>query len=254
MFSTKAFVLAALAAVAYAAPKPCSPTPTLPLTGGATELPAPPSGLVLKRIAVGHGIQNYSCSAAPTATPDAKGALAVLYDVTSLYPGTPHTGLSTLSKFNALTTTILHTLNIPLNFLNPDAAIPGVVLSSKLINTTPSPFTAPADITLGTQKIKFLGRHYFDNSGTPTFDLSEAGLKANVVKLAGAPVPVGADAGTLGTGAVAWLQLGDSGKGLSVGLNQVYRVITAGGVAEACSVTGESVTSVPYTAFYWFYG
>lgn len=85
------------------------------------------------------------------------------------------------------------------------------------------------------------------------FDLNAVGLKASVIKLAGADAPAKADKGPLNTGAVAWLQLGDSNKGLSQGLNQVYRVITAGGGAQSCAVAGVGVHSVPYTTYYWFY-
>lgn len=219
----------------------------------ATELPAPPANLVLKKIAIGHGIQNYSCTADLTKPADAKGALAVLYDVTSLYPGNPK-GLSQ-AAFEALTTTVLWTQPIPLNLVNPQAAKPGVVLASKEYAATSKPFKAPADIKVGnTPPLKFLGRHYFDGSGTPTFDLSEAKLRAGVGKTGEANVPANADKGPLKTGAVKWLQLSDTGLGLSKGVTVVYRVITAGGVAESCTTTNGGTGSVPYTAFYWFYG
>lgn len=251
MVSATAFILAAFTAGAYALPK-CRPTPTLPSTG-ANDLPLPLAGLVLKKIALGHGIQNYTCSATnPSATADAKGALAVLYDVTPLYPGTPKTGLD---SFSTLTTTVIHSQDIPLNLANPDAAIAGFEGTSLDYLAKPSPFIAPADLDLGTTTLKFLGHHYFDKDSTPTFDLFKAGLKASVVKQTSTPVPAGADAGPLGTGAVAWLLLKDSEKGLSNGVSLVYRVITAGGNPELCKDTGlGSVTSVPYTAFYWFYG
>ena len=274
MFSTKFLILATLAAVASAAPKPCKPTPTLPSTGGtytqrstafaenssadiwqlpASELPAVPSNLVLKKIILGHGIQNYSCPADPTATPEAKGALAALYDVTHLYPGTPRTGL-TQAGFDTLTTTALWTQDIPLNLVNAAAALASTILPSKNYAATTDPFQAPEDIVLGNSQLKYAGHHYFDQTGTPNFDLPAAGLKAHVVKKAGVPVPAGADPGPLKTGAVQWLLLGDSGLGLSKGVNMVYRVITAGGVGESCATTGEGQGSVPYTAFYWFYG
>lgn len=66
--------------------------------------------------------------------------------------------------------------------------------------------------------------------------------------------PEGADKGILGTGAVDWLELGDSGIGLSDGLSVVYRVITAGGAPQPCSVVGPGEQSVPYTTYYWLYG
>ncbi|KAK0653015.1 hypothetical protein B0T16DRAFT_109898 [Cercophora newfieldiana] len=256
MFSTKSFVLAALAAVASAAPG-CAPpkaTPTLPLTGGASELPAPPSNLVLKKIILGHGIQNYSCADA-AATPEAKGALAALYDITALYPSKQPGALS-IDAFNALTTKTLWQEDVPLNLVNTAAAVAGAVLSSKEYGATTSPFQAPADLKLaGLAPIKYAGRHYFDSTGTPNFDLIGPGnLKAHVVKKAGVAVPANADKGPLKTGAVQWLQLGDSGLSVSNGISQVYRVVTAGGVAESCTTTGAGLASVPYTAQYWFYG
>ncbi|KAK0619209.1 hypothetical protein B0T14DRAFT_537089 [Immersiella caudata] len=257
MLSTKSFLLAALAAVASAAPgcKPPKATPTLPLTGGASELPAAPSNLVLKKIILGHGIQNYSCAADPTATPVAKGALAALYDITPLYPNGKPQSLS-IDGFNALTSTVLWTQDLPLNLGNPAAAVAGAVLSSTQYGATTSPFKAPKDLTIpNLAPLKYAGRHYFDSTGTPNFDLTGPGnLKAHVVKKDGVAVPAGADKGPLNTGAVQWLLLGDSDLGISNGVKLVYRVVTAGGVAESCSTTGEGLSSVPYTAQYWFYG
>lgn len=70
--------------------------------------------------------------------------------------------------------------------------------------------------------------------------------------------PTDSDAGLLDTKAVDWLQLADNGRGLSKGITNVYRVVTAGGGAQACSVSGATETgevfSVPYAAQYWFYG
>lgn len=129
------------------------------------------------------------------------------------------------------------------------------MLPSKSYVATTSPFKPKANLKIAnTPTLKFLGHHYFDSDGVPVFDLVEAGLKAHVSRLDGVPAPASADKGPIGTGAVAWLQLGDSGKGKSVGLQQVYRVITSGGAAEACAVAGEGVASVPYTTFYWFFG
>jgi len=204
---------------------------------------------------LGHGIQNYSCSANTTEAPEAKGALAVLYDITALYPGTPRSGLPSIQAFNALTTRVLWTSNLPLNFLNVSAAASGIILPSKDYAATATPFQLPKDLTLDNlAPIKYAGHHYFDSTTTANFDLISPGnLKAHVVKKASVAVPASADKGLLKTGAVQWLQLGDSGLGISHGLNQVYRVVTAGGIGESCAVAGKSFGSVPYTAQYWFY-
>lgn len=56
--------------------------------------------------------------------------------------------------------------------------------------------------------------------------------------------------GPAGAGAVDWLQLQD--KGGSIGIAEVYKVVTAGGAAPTiCTTTG--VVTVPYAAEYWFY-
>lgn len=265
MVSTKSLFVAAFAA-AFAAVVPvasaCGPTvtPTLPQTGEGmsangelnyiltddgkgTELGAPAASLVLKNIAIGHGIQNYSCVDA-TGDPSATGALAVLYDATGLYPGTARTGISQ-QIWDDLPSHLLWNKPLPLNKL----------ASSKYGANGANPFPPPANLRLrGLPTIDFLGHHYFDPGSIPTFDLSAAGLKASVKKLNGINAPSYADKGIVGSGAVQWLQLGDSGNGHSRGLSMVYRVATAGGVAQACLVTGVGVQSVPYTAFYWFYG
>ncbi|EJT76449.1 hypothetical protein GGTG_06368 [Gaeumannomyces tritici R3-111a-1] len=257
-------LFAALVAIVSASPcrPPPSSKPTLPSTG-TIDLPAPnPSG-TLKAIAVGHGIQNYTC-ANGVATATAAGALAVLYDVTPFYPG----GLNGLSNegFNSLTTAVLWTQDVPLNLVDPAAAKPGTpdapnkgMPPSAYGAAAGNPFRAAADITLGEEMppLKFLGHHYFDAAGAPTFDLSTRNMRFSVGLKESVNQPAESDKGILGTGAVKWLLLNDNGKGQStLGSNsQVYRVITAGGVAQACSTEGAVPKgSVPYTAFYWFYG
>ncbi|KAK4188070.1 hypothetical protein QBC35DRAFT_515061 [Podospora australis] len=243
MLSVKSLLLAALASVAYAAPA-CQPsaTPTIPKTGGATELPVPAANLVLKKIALGHGIQNYTC-ANTSATGVSQGAVAVLYDVTSFYPGTAKSGI-VQKIWDEAPGLVLKLKSLPLN----------IKTGSKYGADPAKPFPKPEDLKVaGFPVAKFLGHHYFDAAGTPMFDLNAVGLQASVTKLLGVDAPAKADKGPLNTGAVAWLQLGDSGKGLSKGLSQVYRVITAGGAAQSCAVAGAGVHSVPYTTYYWFY-
>lgn len=161
---------------------------------------------------------------------------------------------------------------IPLNLINPAAGIP----TSSASTTNPlaetayqadasNPFPNPIpDLALDSQGInaKYLGVHYFDAKSAPTFDLAgganPVGLFFSGAKTGDVKAPTGADKGLLSTGAVDWLQLGDNGRGLSKNVAGVYRVVTAGGVAQACSVSGASdpgeAFSVPYTAQYWFYG
>lgn len=219
----------------------------------------------MKYIAIGHGIQNYTC-ASSDATAVNIGALAVLYDITPLYPGTPTTGLSQ-DAFESLSSTVLWSQAIPLNLVDPAAAratattqqLPETSYQAVVSNPFPSP---AADMSLGSHGVHadFLGHHYFDANSSPTFDLSGSpdGLLLSGTKTGDVKAPADSDTGLLDTGAVDWLQLGDNGRGLSVGVTVAYRVLTAGGVAEACSVSGANpageVFSVPYAAQYWFYG
>lgn len=120
---------------------------------------------------------------------------------------------------------------------------------------TTAPFPAHDDLKglADYPSLKYAGHHFFDSTGTPTFDLDASGMRASVLKTGDVSAPKDADKGVLDTGAVAWLRLTDSKKGESKGVNLVYRVLTAGGNSEGCAVAGTGVQSVPYTAFYWFY-
>lgn len=187
----------------------------------------------------------------------------MLYDITPLYSSPVYANI---------TSTILWEQAIPLNLANPQAAGPFVSASactalseSDYQADTANPFpSSPEDLSLGsgTQAIRarFLGEHYFDAQAAPTFDLSEStdSLFFSGAKTGNVKAPTTADKGLLQTGAVDWLELGDNTRGLSSGVTAVYRVVTAGGVAQACSVSGSSAPgqafSVPYVAEYWFYG
>jgi len=217
-------------------------TPTLPSNGGARELAG--AGSPLKQVLLGHGIQNYTCSA-PGQKATATGALAVLWDIKGLYPGSGPRGLAP-EDWDALTVNVLHSTDMPLN-LAKDAAHPYAA-------DTSAPFPAPADLTAeGIEgPMKFAGHHYFAGA-VPTFDISGTAEKISFSgkKDDGIPAPASADKGITGSGAVDWLQL--STNGASSGASMVYRVLTAGGVAAACTEAGQT-DSVPYTAQYWFYG
>ncbi|KAL2285925.1 hypothetical protein FJTKL_07417 [Diaporthe vaccinii] len=230
---------------------------TLPSTGS-INLPAPDINLTVSYVALGHGIQNYTC-ASENATPLAIGALAVIYDITPLYPGFTSISLSA-EDFTGLSANLLWNSSIPLDLPDAAAKAPGSSFPESQYQADPAnPFPAsPSDLDLDGIKAKFLGFHYFDARSAPTFDLvRSAGLIFSGVKTGAVKAPEDADKGVLATGAVDWLQLGDNGRGLSIDVAQVYRVVTAGGVAQACSVSGvndpDQVLSVPYAAQYWFY-
>lgn len=197
---------------------------------------------MLKKIAVGHGIQNYTCDST-TVNVTSGGALAVLYDITSFYPGTQKTGLSQ-QDWNELPSKLLWRTPLPLNKL----------AGSQYGADPNNAFQPAADLRgPGLPNVKFLGHHYFAPGGIPVFDLSAAGLKATVKKTDGLTAPSSADKGITGSGAVAWLQLVDDGTNGSQGVSVVYRVLTAGGNNKACS-EGAGPQSVPYAAYYWFFG
>ncbi|KAF4977777.1 hypothetical protein FZEAL_5743 [Fusarium zealandicum] len=249
MLTNSLFVLAS-AALALASPlrsygnsgpgctSPTRPTPVLPVNGGATELSTPPSGTTLKHIALGFGIQNYTCAEAGS-KPAAAGAVAMLYDITNLYPSQRRASMDS-DAWASLTATALSSHKVPLN-MNDN----GIGASS----TNPFPAAAPLKLQ-GYSKIPFIGHHYFNANGIPTFDLLKDNQLLLAKKLEGIKAPASASAGPDGTGAVDWLYLGDAGG--SYGVNSVYRVFTAGGSSHGCNAQGSDSTS--YTAMYWFYG
>ncbi|KAL5584047.1 hypothetical protein FOVSG1_015398 [Fusarium oxysporum f. sp. vasinfectum] len=217
---------------------PAKPNPTLPSNGGASELPEPSQGAALKHIALGFGIQNYTCADTDT-TPTPVGALAVLYDVTHLYPGQSHSSL-TQAEWASLPGEVLNTLKVPLN------------LNENGIGASPiKPFPKKQDLKVRSlsKKISYLGHHYFNSVGVPTFDLDKACQLLIAKKIDGIKAPGSSPSGPHGTGAVDWLFLGDAGG--SHGISFVYRVLTASGASHGCKTKG--VDSTSYAAMYWFY-
>jgi hypothetical protein len=189
-----------------------------------TSLPAP-TDLTLKYITIGHGVQNYTCPPNNSAaTPTAIGALATLYDITSLA------------------------------LLSPDliSQLPPLAASLPLTSSFIVPNTPLFLDNIGTFPV--LGGHFFAADATPIFDLFTAGARiaSKVVKKINAP----AESNTRleGTGAVQWLALeAKQGANGTVGLSQVFRVDTAGGNPPATCAGIEGVVSVPYAAAYHFY-
>jgi len=221
--------LAALLQVTSAIPTPvaaeldaeCAPTspvkavtPTVPIDGATSSLPTTNS--TLKFVALGRGIQNYTCTAA-NATPVAVGAIATLFDATSI-ANTDEDGLNAL----------------------PAAAV-----------FEPLP-AAGSSITVSGQTLPVLGNHYFDSVGTPSFVLSAVNMAIFAAKIDSVTAPTDAANGPDGTAAVPWLYLTAKSGYTSVGLTEVYRVETAGGSAfAACTEAGTQ--SIQYSAEYWFY-
>ncbi|KAI1322566.1 hypothetical protein F5Y16DRAFT_386247 [Xylariaceae sp. FL0255] len=248
-FTQSLIVFLSALAVTNAKPparKPCTttsatrPTSTLtesvtyviPSNGGSTPLASPPANSTLQHIAVGQGIQNYTCTTAG-ALGTSKGALAILYDMTALYPGS---GASALSEadFEAFPARVLNTTAQP------------TFDASNLDN--PFPADAALKVPGLATPLQVVGHHYFDSALVPTFDLSPELFKG--VKTTDIPAPADADKGLTGEGAVDWLAL--SSNGASITIDMVYRIFTAGGVSSACTTVGD-IQSVPYTAMYWIY-
>lgn len=187
--------------------------PCLLLILGPTDLPAPNAGLTLQYVAIGRGVQNYTCSAVG-AVPVQQGAKATLFDAT------------TLAKTNE---NLLHT-------------IPAIVVYWPL----------PSDSTAQLYNLPVLGHHYFDSASTPTFDLTAVNKIGFMQKTVGVAAPAGANVGPDKTSAVSWLDLNNKPGYVSKSITQVYRVETAGGNPYAtCNST--DLMEIEYAAEYWFY-
>ncbi|EON63346.1 hypothetical protein W97_02573 [Coniosporium apollinis CBS 100218] len=189
-----------------------------------SSLPPPPSGLVLKRVLLGLGTQNYTCATSTTASaPKSNGALATLHDLSPLL--------------------------LPVKPMTAVAALAPLVPPLALARAAESSYTTAASL-LG---LPSSGTHFFDAAGAPNFVLS-GGAEVFRGKLQ-ARTPAVVPAGGSAAPAVDWLILADAGgsRGSLVG-GVVYRVWTAGGVVPAsCEGLGKEV-GVGYAAVYWVYG
>ncbi|KAK2739077.1 hypothetical protein FQN55_009610 [Onygenales sp. PD_40] len=184
-------------------------------------LPAIPEGQKLLHVAVGRGVQNYTCASSTTDKPKAIGAVATLFNA------------------SCIATTYPYLLTL----------LPNIALQSSNPPLSPTQNLGPNDMTV-------LGYHFFSDGTTAVFDLGEDGF-ADVKKIDAVDAPETAlkGVGDQMTGTVAWLFLqaipGSKGKAKSV-----YRVNTAGGKPpKTCEGQEEgAVISVQYAAEYWFYG
>jgi hypothetical protein len=195
------------------------PISHIPKADPCSLAPLPSTTLTLQYVAVGRGIQNYTC-ASVGAKPASIGAVATLYDATSMAEWS-------------------------LDYVN---SIPGNAVND-------APPAAGHDYTLPSadRGLPLLGHHFFALDGTPTFSLSSVGKLLYGSKNGDVTAPSNSPEGPSGSGAVDWLSLtAKTSYDPSVGLGQVYRVMTAGGNAPAtCPST--DVISVQYSAEYWFY-
>jgi len=185
-------------------------------------LPPPSEGLVLRHVALGRGTQNYTC-ANETAAPEAAGAVAVLFNascIASTYPD--------LAK-------MLSKVSMAFNLTSGEA-------TRKL---------APSNLA-------YSGQHFFvPDKKTPFFNLDSSPRwtlgQAPCAKEANVSAPADAPVGQKGEKAVDWLKLLTK-PGATGGLQEVYRVETAGGSPPKTCQGLPPTFEVQYAAQYWFYG
>ncbi|KAH8890732.1 hypothetical protein GQ53DRAFT_867166 [Thozetella sp. PMI_491] len=180
-------------------------------------LPLPSANLILRHIAIGLGTQNYTCPVKnSTAVPTPIGALATLFNascIASTYPD------------------LFNTLPALLTELN---------LSGKVVTHIP------------VDRPSFSGRHFFTNASTAFFDLDTAVERLGQVSTARNNTlspPIFAPRGSRNESAVAWLKL-LALPGATGGLQEVYRVQTAGGSAPKKCKGMPPTFEVTYSAQY----
>ncbi|KIW88160.1 uncharacterized protein Z519_11271 [Cladophialophora bantiana CBS 173.52] len=207
------------------AKSPGQPSATCDLSRAAMPIaPTPlpnPTGLILEHVAVGRGIQNYTCANA-TATPAAIGAVARFYNASCVAADYPDLlGL-----------------------------IPNLALQYPL-PADPSAPLAPSDLQLSTH-------HYFSNASTPVFAFDTATspkfgtVFAQKVHSSDAPANAVPGVSGIGNGAVPWLYL-TSRPTTESPIKAVYRLSTAGGQPPETCANMPAAFSVDYSAIYWFY-
>ncbi|KAF7510742.1 hypothetical protein GJ744_006108 [Endocarpon pusillum] len=181
------------------------------------ESALPPTSLTLRHVFLGKGTQNYTC-ANTSSTPVAAGALATLYDISCQV-----TDPKSRTKFDQkLIPDFLKNFSKPVQDLLPSKA-PGASV----------------------------GVHYFRDGSTPMFVLNDGHFVA-AGKVGGCAAPSCATGNENGA-AVDWLKLARKQGEVYGGIEEVYRVQTAGGRAPAaCSKPGP--LTVEYVAEYWMYG
>lgn len=196
-------------------------------------LPSPASGLVAKHVAIGRGTQNYTCATSDvTAAPVLAGAVATLFNascVAASYPDLLHV-LPQLA------------LQFDLPYSASEAADDGEKEKEK-------------EKKLGPTELLVSGRHFFTNATTPFFTLDTAHARIGTApcsKLDSSPAPPDAPKGRQGEPAVSWLLLA-ANPDATGGLQQVFRVGTAGGSAPATCQGMPASFEVQYAAEYWFF-
>ncbi len=198
-------------------PRPCElatqETDTLDLVP--KGLPAPDAGLMLKHVAIGRGVQNYTCDTKnTTAVPQSAGAVATLFNASCIASNYP-------------------------DLLN---LLPKVAMEFNLTDDE-----APR---MGVANLAISGKHFFTNNTTPFFNLDTPSQQLGEIpcaKNSSVNAPDDAPKGQLKEVAVAWLKL-VSRPGATGNLAEVYRVETAGGSAPATCAGMPATFSIQYSA------
>jgi hypothetical protein len=157
---------------------------------------------------VGRGTQNYTCNEDESSKPKASGAVATLFDVTCM-----------ASMYPDIT-----------------SRIPGMAVH----------FNLDGKNRLGPKVLPVSGHHYFTAQGVPYFDLGDVG-QAPCAKNSSASAPETASVGPGGEPAVSWLRL-LAVDGATEGIQEIFRVSTAGGSPPATCKGMPSHFEVEYAA------
>lgn len=196
---------------------------------------------MLKHVAIGRGTQNYTCLGAnATAPPKPTGAVAALFNASCVAASYPD---------------VLHVLpRLALQFELSDVLPAGDIADPFPLGTTDDDDDddAPPSQRIGPTNLDVSGRHFFKGDGTPFFNLDTARHTLGELpcsKKESTDAPTDAPRGRQDEGAVPWLRL-QAIEGATGGLQEVYRVETAGGSAPAsCQGMPESF-EVQYAAEY----
>jgi len=192
-----------------------------PVAPNATALAPPSAGLYLKHVAIGRGTQNYSCATSDATTiPAAVGANATLFNASCIAASYP---------------LVL-------------ASLPNVTLQYNSISAGNMFPAVNNDVT---------GQHFFLTTTEPFFNLDTPALQLGQIPAAkldstAAPATASKGQGGVGYGAVPWLKL-VAKAGATGGLQEVYRLNTAGGAAPATCAGMAPLFQIQYAAEYWFY-
>jgi hypothetical protein len=189
------------------------------------------SNVTLEFAGLGVGVQNYSCASTSSA-PKSIGAIATLFDVTK-----------SLQKTGDVSS------DLSTQYLKAYEKKACIADATDISDNS-------CEESINALNFDVLGKHYFasiNGAGVPSFDIYKGDF-LSAQKIGDVLAPADAYDGQNGAGAVDWLFLPNDGSGRSVGLSEVYRINTAGGVPDStqCS-TGVAQFSVKYAAEYWFF-